>query len=96
MLGMLAEFRPFTTAPGPASAPRFPPYCPRQLHDTNGDGFHSKKEFYYAIMEDEFEALASKHNKVGGWGESIHAHALFRHRNKALAIASQANPDARA
>jgi hypothetical protein len=47
-------------------------------------------------MEDEFEALASKHNKVGGWGESIHAHALFRHRNKALAIASQANPDARA
>ena len=35
-----------------------------QRYDTNTDGFHSKKEFYYAIMEDEFEALASKYNKV--------------------------------
>ena len=47
-------------------------------------------------MEDEFEALASKHKKVRGLGEFIHAHALFCHRNKALAIASQAHPDARA
>lgn len=47
-------------------------------------------------MEDEFEALASKHNKVRGSGECAHAHALFRHRNKALAIASQAHPDTHA
>ena len=47
-------------------------------------------------MEDEFEALASKHKKVRGLGELIRAHALFRHRNKALAIASQAHPDVHA
>jgi len=32
-------------------------------YDANTDGFHSKKEFYYAIMEDDFEALASKYDK---------------------------------
>ena len=35
-----------------------------QLHDKDGDGYHSKKEFYYAIMEDEFESLAGKYSKV--------------------------------
>jgi len=35
-----------------------------QLHDKNGDGYHSKKEFYYAIMEDEFESLAGKYSKA--------------------------------
>jgi len=33
-------------------------------HDMNSDGYHSKKEFYYAIMEDEFESLASKYSKA--------------------------------
>jgi Ca2+-binding EF-hand superfamily protein len=30
--------------------------------DTNQDGALSKKEFYYALMEDEFESLSSKHS----------------------------------
>jgi hypothetical protein len=30
--------------------------------DGNKDGVLSKKEFYYALMEDEFEALSSKHS----------------------------------
>ena len=34
-----------------------------ELHDTNFDGFQSKKEFYYAIMEDSFDLLARKYNK---------------------------------
>lgn len=42
--------------------PTPPPFY--QRYDANTDGFHSKKEFYYAIMEDDFEALASKYDKV--------------------------------
>jgi hypothetical protein len=34
-----------------------------ELHDTNVDGFHSKKEFYSSIMEDSFDLLARKYNK---------------------------------
>jgi hypothetical protein len=34
-----------------------------ELHDTNGDGLMTKKEFYYAIMEDAFETLAVKYKK---------------------------------
>ncbi len=34
-----------------------------ELHDTNFDSFHSKKEFYYAIMQDSFDLLARKYNK---------------------------------
>lgn len=34
-----------------------------KLHDTNDDGFHTKKEFYYAVMEDAFEPLVNKYNK---------------------------------
>jgi hypothetical protein len=30
--------------------------------DGNEDGLLSKKEFYYALMEEEFEALSSKHS----------------------------------
>lgn len=30
--------------------------------DTNKDGALSKKEFYYAIMEDEFEGFAKRHD----------------------------------
>ena len=30
--------------------------------DGNKDGVLSKKEFYYALMEEEFEALSSKHS----------------------------------
>eukprot|EP00961_Rhodomonas_salina_P222324 3006540-Rhodomonas_salina.3 len=29
--------------------------------DANKDGFHSKKEFYYAIMKEEYENFAEKH-----------------------------------
>ena len=52
---LLTAHRPWTGAhPGPFY----------QRYDTNADGFHSKKEFYYAIMEDDFEALAGKYDKV--------------------------------
>lgn len=33
-----------------------------QKMDSNQDGTLSKKEFYYALMEDEFEVLSSKHS----------------------------------
>jgi len=34
-----------------------------ELHDKNGDGLMTKKEFYYAIMENDFETLAVKYKK---------------------------------
>eukprot|EP00802_Teleaulax_amphioxeia_P003006 Tamp_03009.p1 GENE.Tamp_03009~~Tamp_03009.p1 ORF type:complete len:395 (-),score=104.07 Tamp_03009:682-1866(-) len=53
-----------TAAPVPDDADLADEIAFFKLHDTNGDGFHSKKEFYYAIMEDDFEALASKYDKA--------------------------------